>query len=152
MRSQLVSNGNGSSESCPPVLIVDSTGEMLALYSRAGIVFVGKSVCGKGGQNFIEAAPSSAAIVAGPQMQNFLVPLRDFRSAQAIAQVGPGDMETVIHELRDKLRSLIANVDERVELGRRAKRLFDTKRDSARPTAEMIFESLQNGARLRKSA
>ena len=61
---------NGST---PDVLIVNSTGELSSLYKRVTLAFVGKSLRGQGGQNFIEAAPNGTPIVIGPNMQNFKV-------------------------------------------------------------------------------
>src|SRR5476651_1002406 len=66
---------NGSS---PDVLIVNSTGELSSLYKRATLAFVGKSLRGQGGQNFIEAAAAGVPIVVGPNMQNFKVITREF--------------------------------------------------------------------------
>lgn len=53
------------------VFLGDTTGEM-GLYLRlASIVFVGKSMKGEGGQNPIEPAMLGAAILTGPNVQNF---------------------------------------------------------------------------------
>jgi 3-deoxy-D-manno-octulosonic-acid transferase len=40
----------------PDAVVVNSTGELRALYKRATVAFVGKSLRGHGGQNFLEAA------------------------------------------------------------------------------------------------
>ena len=76
--------GNGST---PDVLVVNSTGELSSLYKRATLAFVGKSLRGHGGQNFIEAAPVGVPIVVGPNMQNFKVITREFINRQAVVQV-----------------------------------------------------------------
>ncbi|MFD2236766.1 lipid IV(A) 3-deoxy-D-manno-octulosonic acid transferase [Aureimonas populi] len=53
------------------ILLGDTIGEM-GLYLRlAGIVFVGKSLKGEGGQNPLEAAMLGAAILSGRYVQNF---------------------------------------------------------------------------------
>ena len=87
-RSQLAAPtaplANGST---PDVLVVNSTGELGALYKRATLAFVGKSLRGHGGQNFIEAAPVGTPIVIGPNMQNFKVITREFLNRQAVVQV-----------------------------------------------------------------
>ncbi len=75
---------NGKS---PDVLVVNSTGELRSLYKRATLAFVGKSLRGQGGQNFIEAAPGGTPIIVGPNMQNFEVATREFLSRKAIVQV-----------------------------------------------------------------
>ncbi len=120
------------------VVVVDSTGELLKVYARAALVFVGKSLRGKGGQNFIEAAPTGSAILVGPNMQNFEVQLRDFLRANAIVQVRD---ET---ELESELRRLLQDEALRRGLGDRAKAFFETRRNSAEPTAEMLVEALRS--------
>ena len=46
-------------------LLVDSTGELLCFYEQATVVFVGKSITAKGGQNPIEPAALGKATVFG---------------------------------------------------------------------------------------
>ena len=94
MRSQLaaatepLSNGGPPANgSMPDVLVVNSTGELSSLYKRVTLAFVGKSLRGQGGQNFIEAAPVGTPIVIGPNMQNFKVITREFINQQAVVQV-----------------------------------------------------------------
>ncbi len=71
----------------PDVLVVNSTGELSSLYKRVTLAFVGKSLRGHGGQNFIEAAPVGTPIIVGPNMQNFRVITREFIRRHAIVQV-----------------------------------------------------------------
>ena len=47
-------------------------GELGLFYRLAGIVMVGKSFVGGGGQNPIEAAKLASAILHGPQVANFV--------------------------------------------------------------------------------
>lgn len=51
--------------------VADTLGELGLLYSLASIVFVGRSLCGGGGQNPLEPARFGAAIAVGPQTGNF---------------------------------------------------------------------------------
>jgi 3-deoxy-D-manno-octulosonic-acid transferase len=53
------------------VFICDTIGELGLFYRLAGVVFVGKSFLGKGGQNPIEPAKLASAILHGPQVANF---------------------------------------------------------------------------------
>jgi 3-deoxy-D-manno-octulosonic-acid transferase len=124
---------NGSS---PDVLVVNSTGELGSLYKRATVAFVGKSLRGNGGQNFIEAAPVGVPIVIGPNMQNFKVITREFISQQAVVQV------TDEFELAACLRSLFASEEMRRELGKRAQATFQANLGAAKKTAEVTVRSL----------
>lgn len=126
---------NGSS---PDVLVVNSTGELSSLYKRVTLAFVGKSLRGQGGQNFIEAAAAGTPIVVGPNMQNFKVITREFIDQHAIVQV------TDEFELANCLHALFASDQTRKELGDRARATFEANLGAARRTAEVIVRSLGN--------
>jgi 3-deoxy-D-manno-octulosonic-acid transferase len=136
-RSQLAAEttamANGST---PDVLVVNSTGELSSLYRRVTLAFVGKSLRGQGGQNFIEAAPVGTPIVVGPNMQNFKVITREFLSRQAIIQV------TDEFELAQSLHALFASDESRRTLGDRARTTFEANLGAARRTASVILQSL----------
>ena len=51
--------------------IADTMGELGLLYALAPVVFVGRSLCGEGGQNPLEPARFGAAIAVGPHTGNF---------------------------------------------------------------------------------
>ncbi|MDQ8192606.1 3-deoxy-D-manno-octulosonic acid transferase [Roseibacillus persicicus] len=53
------------------ILVVDTTGEMPAFTKEAQVVFVGKTLLSKGGQNPCEAISASVPVVAGPWFGNF---------------------------------------------------------------------------------
>ncbi len=54
------------------IYICDTMGELGLFYRLAGVVMVGKSFVGGGGQNPIEAAKLASAILHGPQVANFV--------------------------------------------------------------------------------
>jgi len=127
-----------SNGSAPDVLVVNSTGELSSLYKRVTLAFVGKSLRGQGGQNFIEAAPVGVPIVVGPNMQNFKVITREFINQQAVVQV------TDEFELAHCLRTLFASDKIRRELGDRARATFEANLGAAHRTAKVIVRSLEN--------
>lgn len=102
----------------PDVLLVDSTGELRDLYPACELVFIGKTLTGKGGQNFLEAARHGRAILAGPHMENFQSLRREFLAD--LAMVVSSDAATLAQELD----GLLASPAEREELGRRAQACF----------------------------
>lgn len=53
------------------VLVGDTLGEVLPLYSAADLVFVGGSLVPVGGHNLLEAALASKPVVFGPHVHNF---------------------------------------------------------------------------------
>ncbi len=137
-RSQLAGvNFPMSNGTSPDVLVVNSTGELGALYKRATLAFIGKSLRGHGGQNFIEAAPGGTPIVFGPNMQNFRVMAHEFLSHQAVVQV------TDEFELATALRALFASDEVRRDLGNSARATFQANLGAARRTAKVIVEALE---------
>ena len=52
-------------------LLLDTTGELRDWYSVATIVFIGKSLTARGGQNPVEAIVADRPVVFGPHMENF---------------------------------------------------------------------------------
>jgi len=138
-RSQLASaTGPLSNGNTPQVVVVNSTGELSSLYKRATLAFVGKSLRGHGGQNFIEAAPGGTPIIVGPNMQNFKVITREFLSRQAIIQVSDE------FELAQRLKTLFDSDEIRRELGTRARTTFEANLGAAQRTASVILNSLEN--------
>ncbi|HUB66543.1 MAG TPA: 3-deoxy-D-manno-octulosonic acid transferase [Candidatus Methylacidiphilales bacterium] len=136
-RHQLAeADGPLANGSTPDVLVVNSTGELGSLYKLATLAFVGKSLRGDGGQNFIEAAPAGAAIVVGPNVQNFKIPAREFLARQAIVQVSDE------FELAQQLRFLSESEEARRELGARARAAFEANLGAAQRTAQVILQSL----------
>lgn len=55
----------------PPVLLVDTTGELRQWTQLASAVFVGKSLAAHGGQNPAEAILAGKPLILGPNMENF---------------------------------------------------------------------------------
>lgn len=55
----------------PPVILLDTLGELSACWGLADFAFVGGSLADRGGQNMIEPAGYGAAICFGPDTRNF---------------------------------------------------------------------------------
>lgn len=74
------------------VLVLDSIGELAAIYSLADAVFVGGSLVTSGGHNILEPAWFGKPPVFGMSMENFSEMAEQFRSANAGVQVNSGPM------------------------------------------------------------
>ena len=95
------------------VLLIDTIGELAALYSLADVAFVGGSLVPRGGHNIIEPALHGVAIVVGNHTENFRDIVSLFQSRGAVRVVGPAELPLTFMEL-------ISNPAERIALGRRA--------------------------------
>lgn len=58
-------------QSIPPVLLLDTLGELSACWGLADVAFVGGSLTTRGGQNMIEPAAYGASVLFGPNTWNF---------------------------------------------------------------------------------
>ena len=82
----------------PVVYLLDSTGELADLYADMDLVFVGKSLLAKGGQNPIEPAAHGCALITGPHMDNFrgVIEVIDHCEARIVVK----DQETLEEALK----------------------------------------------------
>ncbi len=84
----------------PDVLLVDTTGELRDWYACATVVFIGKSLCARGGQNPAEPVTSGIPVIFGPNMQNFSTLSRQFlRHGGAREVTDAGSLRTTVEQL-----------------------------------------------------
>jgi len=112
------------------VFLLDTIGELSALYALADIAFVGGSLMPRGGHNIIEPAQHGVAIVVGNHTENFRDIVSLFQSRDAVRVVGPAELPLVWLEL-------LADDAERKALGRRA---AETMRSQTGATARTAGE------------
>jgi tetraacyldisaccharide 4'-kinase len=89
----------------PCVVLLDSIGELAALFPLADVVFMGGSLARRGGHNLLEPAACARAIIAGPHMENFSAIAAEFREHYAVLEIGdeselPGAVEKLIQDVR----------------------------------------------------
>ena len=72
----------------PDCLLLDTTGELRNWYSVATVVFIGKSLTARGGQNPVEPILAGKPVVFGPHMENFASLARALVAEEAAIQVG----------------------------------------------------------------
>jgi 3-deoxy-D-manno-octulosonic-acid transferase len=129
------------------VLLLDTLGELAAVYRFATIVFVGGTLIRHGGHSIVEPALYSKAIITGPSMDNFRQIFEEFRLHSAIRSISAKEenRDLQIEQLMDVFRQLLQNEGERNALGEAALSLLEknrgaTQRTSARIAA--IFEGI----------
>jgi 3-deoxy-D-manno-octulosonic-acid transferase len=115
-RSQLGSGNSGVGEFDPVVILLDSVGELSAVYGVAHIAIIGKSFAAFGGQNPLEPAFWGKAIVCGPHMENFPF-MKDFYREGAAFEVQPTG-------LPKKLKELLIDPVKAEAAGRKARELY----------------------------
>lgn len=68
----------------PATLLLDSIGELAALFERADLVFMGGTLARRGGHNILEPAYFAKPVIVGPHMENFSTMAREFHAAGAL--------------------------------------------------------------------
>ena len=119
-------------------LLVNTTGELMHFYKRADVVFVGKSLTAKGGQNPIEPGALGKAMVFGPHMENFAPIAEGFVRNNGAVQVRNAE------ELEIAIGELIADKNRRAELGAHALAVVKENQGAVAKTVEMIIEQLRS--------
>lgn len=118
-------------------LLVNTTGELRHFYRHATLVFVGKSLTAKGGQNPIEPGALGKAMLFGPHMENFRPIAAEFVTNDAALQVpDAGALEAAI-------ATLLTDAARREQFGANALRVVERNLGAAERTAEMIVATLQ---------
>jgi hypothetical protein len=80
------------------VFLVDSIGELAALYSLATVAFVGGSLVPRGGHNILEPALYGVPVVTGNHYENFRDIVNYFRERNAVRVVGAAELPLDIAE------------------------------------------------------
>jgi 3-deoxy-D-manno-octulosonic-acid transferase len=104
------------------IILLDSIGELRAVYPLAEIVFVGGSLIPHGGQSILEPASLGKPIVTGPHTMNFDAAVSEFLENDALIQLPESRHEYEITErLYEALvNALLQDAEQRQTLGHNA--------------------------------
>jgi 3-deoxy-D-manno-octulosonic-acid transferase len=109
----LRSEAGQARRSPPACLLLDTTGELQHWYGVATIVFVGKSLTARGGQNPVEPILAGKPVLFGPHMENFSALAQALVANKAAVQVrDPNSLQQQIAWLlrdREAALTLVAN-------------------------------------------
>jgi len=115
----------------PPVLLLDSIGELGAAFRYAAVVFVGGSLVPRGGHNILEPAAFSKPIVFGPHMENFRDISKSFLAARAAVQIRDAS------GLSAAIDALLSDRTAAAEIGANAREIVE--RNSGATERVMVF-------------
>ncbi|GAB6051639.1 3-deoxy-D-manno-octulosonic acid transferase [Magnetospira thiophila] len=103
------------------IYLADTIGELGLFFRLCPLVFMGKSLIGRGGQNPLEAARLGCALLVGPQMDNFVAVTDDLVSGGGCLMV-----QDEAH-LRATLDRLLAQPEQVIAMGDAARREAESK-------------------------
>ena len=127
-----------------PVLLVDTVGELAALYAAVDVAFVGGSLVPIGGHNLLEPAALGVPVITGPHQSNAREVGLILARENAVVQV------TDAGQLAGQLEALFADPQRRLRLGASARQVVARNRGSLERLLALI-ESLL-AARPRRAA
>ena len=119
-------------EELPPVILLDTMGELAKLYAAGTIVYVGGSLVPIGGHNVLEAAAYARPVLFGPHMGNFAEMARLFLEQGAGLQVRDAT------ELGEQIVRLFAEPAVARRMGEVGRRIVDTHRGASRRTVDLL--------------
>lgn len=114
------------------VLLVDTVGEMLKLYTVADLVFVGGSLIAVGGHNVLEASLLKKPVIFGSYMHNFK------EISQLLLAAGGGIQVADPTELTTAVRRLLDNHEEACRMGERGHALLEANAGATEHTLVVI--------------
>jgi 3-deoxy-D-manno-octulosonic-acid transferase len=113
------------------VFLLDTIGELAAVYELATIAFVGGSLVPRGGHNILEPAQFGKPILVGPSMSNFRDIFGIFKAADAVKTVTPVN-------LYYEMQLLLASPEKCWEIGKRAFETFSAQVGSTERTLDAL--------------
>jgi 3-deoxy-D-manno-octulosonic-acid transferase len=123
------------------VFLLDTVGELAAVYELADIAFVGGSLVPTGGHNILEPAQYGAAILVGPHTFNF-------REIVSIFEQGGATKTVTAETLGQQFVSLLSHAEERQQMGSRAKDLFAKHAGATSRTLDALAPLLKQQERV----
>ncbi|MFY9270203.1 MAG: 3-deoxy-D-manno-octulosonic acid transferase [Candidatus Manganitrophaceae bacterium] len=126
------------SQISPPIILLDTLGELDRFYPLADLVFVGGSLIPVGGHNVLEPAAQGKPVFFGPQMSNFREIADQLKGSGGGIEIANGE------EMGEKMCWLIAHPDEMKKRGENAYQVVLMNRGAVLRNMEQVARWLPN--------
>ncbi len=121
----------------PAIVVLDTLGDLAAVYALADVAFVGGSLVSRGGHNPLEPARFGVPIVVGSSYENF----REVVDAMVVAR-GIRIVQDE-RELGSALVELLNDRETAQETGRRGQSVFETRAGATQRTVAALLDLLR---------
>jgi 3-deoxy-D-manno-octulosonic-acid transferase len=118
-------------------ILLDTIGDLAAVYELADVAFVGGSLVKKGGHNPLEPAQFGVPVVMGPSYENFREVVERMRQAGGIEIVKNAE------ELEPALIRLLKNHESAAAIGERGRKVFEAQAGATSRTVQALMTTLQ---------
>ena len=130
----LRSEMNGGQKVDADCVVLDTTGELRNWYAVATIVFMGKSLAARGGQNPVEPIAAGKPVLFGPYMENFSALARALVEKEGAAQVSDAN------SLETRMADLLGDEIARARLVENAQRVLAVHSGATARTAQLLAQ------------
>jgi 3-deoxy-D-manno-octulosonic-acid transferase len=141
-RRSAIGQAGGIGSTGPRVLLLDSRGELAAIYREAVVAFVGGTLVPVGGHNLLEPAQWAKPVLFGPYTDHCA------EVADLLIQAGGGRRVLQTEDLTQQVKALFADDEARERMGRSARQVVEQNQGALQQTLEAIDKLLtaQQGA------
>jgi 3-deoxy-D-manno-octulosonic-acid transferase len=130
-------------------ILLDTVGELRAIYPLAEIVFVGGSIAATGGHNVLEPAAAAKCIVTGAHTFNFTEIVRLLAARGALVQLPALPDTEMPAALARTLRELLTDPERRQLLGTNALAVLNQNRGATTRTVELLTPIIEQRLEIR---
>jgi 3-deoxy-D-manno-octulosonic-acid transferase len=114
------------------IVVLDTVGDLAAVYGVADIAFVGGSLIARGGHNPLEPAQFGVPVVMGPSFENFRDVVAKMVEAKAICIVNDEE------QLEGVLVGMLKDREAAKAMGERGRRVFEEQQGATKRAVEAI--------------
>ncbi|MBA4416964.1 MAG: hypothetical protein C0392_03490 [Syntrophus sp. (in: bacteria)] len=125
----------GLPDAKPAIIIVDTVGDLINIYKKSTIAFVGGSLAPYGGQNMLEPLFFGTPVIFGPYVDTFK------GIAEEVVQSGAGIQVATGEELFDRMRGIILDETLRQHMGREGIGVVVKQRRAMEQTVNAVMEA-----------
>lgn len=123
------------------VVIVDTIGDLVNIYGKSMVAFVGGSLAPYGGQNILEPLFFGTPVIFGPYMENFK------EIANIVLENKAGIMVNNGQDLYTTIKQIVSDEYLRQAMGTAGKLIIQQQQDGMRKTVDIILNVIEAGNR-----
>jgi 3-deoxy-D-manno-octulosonic-acid transferase len=128
------------------IILLDSIGELRAVYPLASLVFMGGSLAPTGGHNILEPAAARVCTVTGAHTFNFKAIVEDFLQSDALVQLPIVSERDAPSALSKVLVRLLADEDRRRVIAENARAVLEKNRGATALTIKLLAQLLTSAS------
>ncbi|MDX6557547.1 MAG: 3-deoxy-D-manno-octulosonic-acid transferase [Blastocatellia bacterium] len=125
------------------VVLLDTIGELRAVYPLAAIAFVGGSIAPHGGHNVLEPGARGVCVITGAHTHNFAAVTKALLAEDAIVQLPKVSASDAPAELARALNRLLSDDSLRRDIGQRALVVCNRNRGATERTLQVLASLLE---------